>query len=93
MATRRRPIPVDDHRVGHSPAEQLRRDLERFRAAGRPFDEAWRIAYQRIRWPHHTLPKQEWKAILAGQRHLWHAAYERDTATRVLEATGRLTAA
>jgi hypothetical protein len=93
MSVRRRPVPVEDHRVGKSPAEQLRRDLERFRAAGRPFDEAWRIAYQRIRWPHHTMPKQEWKAILAAQRHLWRAAYEREMPAAAIEATGKLIAA
>lgn len=93
MSARRRPVPVEDRRVGKSPAEQLRGDLERFRAAGRPFDEAWRIAYQRIRWPHHTLPKQEWKAILGAQRHLWREAYEREVPTDRVEATGKLVAA
>lgn len=93
MSARRRPVPVEDLRVGWSPAEQLRRDLERFRAAGRPFDEAWRIAWGRCKWPHHTAPKREWKAILAGQRHLWRAAYERERPATQVEATGRLRAA
>lgn len=93
MSARRRPVPVEDLRVGWSPAEQLRRDLERFRAAGRPFDEAWRIAKSRIKWPHHTAPKKEWKAIIDGQQHLWRAAYDHDEPSAQVEATGKLRAA
>lgn len=56
----------------------MRRDLARFRAAGRDFETAWSVAYGRVKWPHDTQQRNEWKAILAAGRHHWRSAYERD---------------
>lgn len=71
----------------------MRVDLEGFRAAGVPFDRAWKLAYERCKWPHHTGPKQEWKAILAAQRHQWRMAYDRQAPSVPVEATAKLRAA
>lgn len=93
MATAtRNTVPVEDRRTG-SPAEQLRRDLVRFRETGRDFDSAWEIAFDRIKWPHDTLSRRMWKANLQGQRPHWRTAYEREQANRAVAATARLAAA
>lgn len=89
--SRKRPIPVEDRRTGN-PAEQIRLDLERFRAVGRSFDEAWRMAFIRARWPHVKEERDFWKGMLTAQRHLYEASYygqaqpERVTVFRRLES-------
>lgn len=72
---RRLPPPVPDRRIG-TPAEQVRRDLQTFRCAGLSFEKAWDHAYQRVKWPHDTEARREWKAVIAAHRHVWAAAYE-----------------
>jgi hypothetical protein len=43
---------------------QLRAHLERARVAGMPFAKAWPWALQRVRWPHATAQRREWKYLL-----------------------------
>lgn len=74
-ATRRNPEPVDDPRSG-TPAQQLRASLARQRTAGIDFDAAWDIALGRIKWPHDTVHRVQWKAIIEADRHAWRDAYE-----------------
>lgn len=91
-APRRRPVPVEDRRHG-SPAEQLRRDLERFAVAGLIPERAWQIAFERIRWPHDTAQRKQWKAILENDRERWLAAYTGQVPEPSDEAAGQLVAA
>jgi hypothetical protein len=54
---------------------QLRHALERDRAAGVDFDEAWERAREAIRFPHRTEPRDQWKAALDATRDEWRAAW------------------
>lgn len=72
---RKRPVPVEDRRSG-TPAEQLRRDLDRFRATGLAFDAAWELAFSRTRWPHDTEQRLIWKGTIAGMRPAFRRRYE-----------------
>lgn len=71
-----------------SPAVQFRRLLECGRERGWAFETAWRWSYERVRWPHDTTHRREWKRVLGDsptdprripteQRRVWQAAYER----------------
>jgi hypothetical protein len=76
---------------GVSPAVQLRQLLEQSRQYGRSFDVAWEMAIQpgRIRWPHDTVHRREWKLCLGVEdeygnpiksspiKEVWRAAYYR----------------
>lgn len=44
------------------------------------FTEAWEFAFSRIRWPHDTGHRREWKAILRDKSQVrqWEAAYNRE---------------
>jgi hypothetical protein len=59
------------------PPVQLRRLLEVSRRQHLTFDEAWEAAFRpgRIRWPHDTTHRRQWKAIIAAQREVWEGAY------------------
>lgn len=46
------------------PMPQLRAHLERARVAGMEFATAWPWALQRVRWPHATAQRREWKWLL-----------------------------
>lgn len=75
-----------------SPANQMRVMLAHLRASGVPFERAREIAWERIRWPHDTTHRWEWKALLgdyqaaamvgmrvdqvADQIEAWRRAYE-----------------
>lgn len=77
-----------------SPATQMRVLLARSRARGVTFERAYHLALnERIRWPHDTTHRKEWKATLgyveedsspleqaraARQIALWRAAYYRE---------------
>ena len=66
--------------------------LLKARAMDKPFEEAHEFAFERIRWPHDTQHRREWKALLGDyesarevnvrreevtqQIELWRAAYE-----------------
>lgn len=70
---------------------QLRAHLERGRAEGMPFERAWPWALERVRWPHDTATRREWKWLLGLEPDgtiqqartvarilvAWKAAYER----------------
>lgn len=65
------------------PPVQLRALLVAARERGEPFDVAWQRALDgrrlpdRVRFPHGTQERRQWRAILAGQRRHWRSAYER----------------
>lgn len=69
-----------------SPAVQLRVHLARARAQGMPFERAWGTgfcdgwAFERVRWPHDTPHRRDWKAALAhpNLREAFRAAYCRE---------------
>jgi hypothetical protein len=67
-------VPVADPRAG-SPAEQVRVSLARSRSAAVPFDAAWAAAYANVRWPHDTIHRLQWKAVIEADEHQWRAAY------------------
>lgn len=85
--------------AGSSPAVQLRLLLEQSRSFGRDFDVAWEMALEpgRIRWPHDTAHRREWKLILGVEdefgnpiddseiREVWRAAYHREPAAKSSE--------
>jgi hypothetical protein len=60
-----------------SPEEQLREHLTRLRRTGVPFDRAWPVAFERVRWPHDTTKRRLAKEILNDTREAWRSAYER----------------
>lgn len=84
-----------------SPVVQLRRLLTHGRERGWEFDVAWRWSYERIKWPHDTAHRLEWKGILGEtvldehvqpvkQRESWRSAYERTPPSRRESSVGRL---
>jgi hypothetical protein len=87
-----------------SPAVQFRRLLEYGRERGWAFETAWRWSYERVRWPHDTTHRREWKKILgespddprrvpSQQRQAWQSAYERLPQSRREQSVGLLVAA
>jgi len=66
-----------------SPATQMRVHLMRARRRGMSFEKAWDWAFERVRWPHDTMQRIEWKEIIEGQkiRGAFHAAYRREQIT------------
>jgi hypothetical protein len=60
-----------------SPAVQMRETLARLRSNGLPFELAWMKAMRAMRWPHPTVDRREWRALLAEHKDEWQAAYER----------------
>lgn len=61
-----------------TPPAQIREELARLRRKGLTFDIAWRRALERVKWPEDKSQRDEWKAILAGGRHIWEDAYLRN---------------
>ena len=45
------------------------------KAKGFDFDHAWRIAFQRIRWPHDKNSRKDWKTVINGTKETWAACY------------------
>lgn len=87
-----------------SPAVQMRTLLAACRTRDWDFELAWRWSWERVRWPHDTAHRLEWKSILGEtptdprrvpvrQRAVWRAAYEGMEASRHEVAAGRLVAA
>jgi hypothetical protein len=73
-----------------SPAVQLRRYLTEARAMCLPFSEAWPWALRKVKWPHDTEHRREWKAILGDGKEVetprdtlraWGSAYRREQAS------------
>lgn len=77
-----------DRRRG-TPAEQLRANLERYRAVhgSADYERAFELAFGRIKWPHDTAHRMQWKAIIMGQREVYRRFYEGDRSTQVDELT------
>jgi ABC-type oligopeptide transport system substrate-binding subunit len=46
------------------PSEQMRVLLDKARSLNKEFDAAYEFAFSRIRWPHDTTHRREWKALL-----------------------------
>lgn len=42
---------------------------------GIPFDRAWDVGIQRVRWPHDKQSRHEWKDALAETRSVWEDCY------------------
>jgi hypothetical protein len=87
-----------------SPAVQFRKLLEYGRERDWPFETAWRWAYERVRWPHDTTHRREWKKVLGEspddprktpvqQREAWRSAYERRSQSPREQSAGMLVAA
>lgn len=94
MGSRNRPAAVADPRAGLSPASQLRVSLQRHQKLGVAFDAAWRLAWNRILWPHGPVARGEWQAIMSVQREHWRRAYDGLPAQqRTIEAPAKLHAA
>jgi hypothetical protein len=53
------------------------------RDRGFAFDEAWEWAWARIRWPHDTTHRREWKAVLesADTHRVWGSAYRQQASS------------
>lgn len=80
-----------------SPAVQIRALLEEARAQAMPFDVAWDWMWPKVRWPHDTVHRLEWKAVLGDreaaervgmsswqinrQRDAWERSYTREPVT------------
>lgn len=80
--------------------------LDRARVLGKDFDAAYEFAFSRIRWPHDTAHRREWKALLGdysaarevGIRQIdvtrslevWRAAYYRQPVDSRFEAIRHL---
>lgn len=60
-----------------SPAVQLRALLNVSRKNDVEFEEAWSLALSRVRWPHDTVHRREWKTVLEAPsaREAWRTAY------------------
>lgn len=60
------------------------------RDGGVDFDRAWASAWDRIRWPHDTQHRVDWKEVLEEGRTEWRAAYDRTASLRRVYAAGAL---
>ena len=65
-----------------TPDEQLRMELAIQKELGRPFEEAWEAAYDKIRWPDDKQRRREWVAALTETRPVWQDCYM-DTGTEI----------
>lgn len=84
-----------------NPAVQMRVLLEFGRDRDWAFETAWRWSFERVRMPHDTTARKEWRAILglafdderlgpSRQREMWRRAYEREQATKGEQGVGKL---
>lgn len=58
-----------------SPAEQLRDRLAMAKRAHLPFDVAWERAWRRVKWPHDTEHRRQYKCALGATRGVWESSY------------------
>lgn len=88
------------------PSTQMRLLLEKARDLGKDFDAAYEFAFSRIRWPHDTAHRREWKALLGDydaarevnvrrtevtrQMEIWRAAYYNERVDGRYEAVRHL---
>jgi hypothetical protein len=61
----------------HTPPQQMRSMLATSRRYGVAFGTAWASAWGRVRWPHDTDHRIQYKDVLIEQQGAWLAAYER----------------
>lgn len=63
-----------------SPPIQMRVHLNRARKFGMTWEAAWLWSLERIRWPHDTAERREWKELLEQEsmRGAWRCAYGRE---------------
>jgi hypothetical protein len=87
-----------------SPAIQFRKLLQYGRQRDWPFETAWRWSFERVKWPHDTTHRKEWKAVLGDrhddprpvptkQREAWRSAYEGAAQSPKEQSVGLLVAA
>jgi len=62
--------------VALTPAEQVRERLEASRAAGHPFDHAWRHAVCGLFWASGGEARTQWLAAFEQTRDEWQASYD-----------------
>lgn len=65
-----------------SPDEQLRVELAIQKSLGLPFEEAWELAYDKVRWPDDKQRRREWVAALNETKQVWLECYT-DTGTSI----------
>lgn len=75
-----------------SPAVQMRLLLDDARSRAMEFEQAWEFAFSRIRWPHDTTHRREWKAVLESKKAIavWRSAYERAPSTETEKTLAHL---
>lgn len=59
-----------------SPAVQMRFYLARSRRHETPFERAWEFAFRRVRWPHDTQHRVQWKVAIEWSKEAWRNSYE-----------------
>lgn len=67
------------------PSEQMRILLGKARALNKDFDAAHEFAFSRIRWPHDTTHRREWKALLGDYDAAREVNVRREEVTRQIE--------
>ena len=67
------------------PSTQMRVLLAKARLLGKNFDSAYLFAFSRIRWPHDTGHRREWKALLGDYDAAREVNVRRAEVTRQLE--------
>ena len=72
-------------RKGSLPSEQMRELLVNARALQKNFDDAYEFAFSRIRWPHDTTHRREWKALLGDYDSAREVNVRREEVTRQME--------
>ena len=78
------PTTVSD-RKNSLPSEQMRILLGKARALDKDFESAHSFAFSRIRWPHDTTHRREWKALLGDYDAAREVNVRREEVTRQLE--------
>jgi hypothetical protein len=63
-----------------SPAVQMRILLTHAREEAMGFEQAWAFAFSRIRWPHDTTHRREWKYVLESEksRRVWRSCFNQE---------------
>lgn len=76
---------MSSNRKNALPSEQMRILLDKARALNKEFDEAHKFAFSRIRWPHDTTHRREWKALLGDYEAALEVNVRREEVTRQIE--------
>lgn len=59
-----------------TPAAQVREHLVVCRRAGMDFESSWYAALRRVKWPHDTTARRQWRDALSENMGEFQAAYE-----------------